>query len=75
MGLLVLAAAAVASFLSQYLYPLRYNELLAVFYTSGQQAWLFYLLTARNLLLVGLLGLIIGQLKAGARTAASPVSH
>ncbi len=40
------------SLLSQYIYPLRYNELLGVFYTSGNDAWVFWLLALRNCLLL-----------------------
>lgn len=44
--------------LTQYLYPLHYNELLGIFYTSGAQVHLFYLLLLRNILLVILFILI-----------------
>lgn len=43
------------AFLSQYIYPLRYNELLAGFYSQGTFVNLFYLLALRNLMLCILL--------------------
>lgn len=42
------------AFLSQYIYPLRYNELLGGFFTNGSSTGIFWLLAARNFILVGL---------------------
>ena len=52
-----------ASFLSQYIYPLRYNELLAGFYTNGSFSNLFWLLTLRNLILIILAFKFIKEIK------------
>jgi len=41
--------------LTQYIYPLHYNDLLWKFYTDGSSSLVFYLLLARNILLVILL--------------------
>ena len=41
-----------ALLLTQFIYPLHYNELLGIFYTSGQRAEFFFILLSRNLLLV-----------------------
>lgn len=38
--------------LTQYIYPLHYNELLASFYTDGSKPIFYYLLFIRNILLV-----------------------
>ena len=45
-------------FLTQYIYPLHYNELLGIFYTSGSQVKYFYILLLRNLLLLVLFVLV-----------------
>ncbi len=37
---------------SQYVYPLRYNELLGGFYTNGTWTSIFWILTARNFFLI-----------------------
>lgn len=44
---------------SQYIYPLHYNELLGIFYTTGQQPKYFYILLLRNVLLIALVYLIL----------------
>ena len=41
-------------FLTQYIYPLHYNELLGIFYTSQDQAEYFLILLTRNIFLVTL---------------------
>lgn len=43
------------AFLTQYIYPLHYNELLGSFYHNGGMPFYFYVLLTRNLLLVALL--------------------
>jgi len=48
---IVVLAVAMAG-LSQYVYPLHYNELLGIFYTSGGWAKVFWVLAIRNGLLV-----------------------
>lgn len=50
-------------FASQYIYPLHYNELLGIFYSSGQQAEYFYVLLIRNILLIILFFLILKYAK------------
>lgn len=42
----------ITAFLSQYVYPLRYNELLGGFYTDGTWTSIFWVLTARNFFLI-----------------------
>jgi hypothetical protein len=45
-------------FLTQYIYPLHYNELLGIFYTSGNQVEYFYILFIRNIFLLILFALV-----------------
>lgn len=42
----------VVQLLTQFIYPLHYNELLGIFYTSGQRPEFFLILLLRNLLLL-----------------------
>lgn len=53
-----LAIILIIGFLTQYIYPLQYSELLGIFYAYGEKVHLFYLLLARNLLLVVLFTVI-----------------
>lgn len=38
--------------LSQFIYPLKYNELLASFYNNGSNSYIFWVLALRNLLII-----------------------
>lgn len=48
----------VIALITQYIYPLHYNELLGGFFKDGSSPQYFYLLTFRNFLLIGLFGVI-----------------
>ncbi len=54
--------------LSQYIYPLRYSELIDGFYFRGEYPHLFYILLFRNVLLVVLLFRFLKVLKMSVRT-------
>jgi hypothetical protein len=56
---LLFAGILLTAFLSQYIYPLRYNKLLGIFFESGGASQYFWLLAARNALLVGLAGVFV----------------
>lgn len=51
-------AILIISFLTQYVYPLHYSELLGIFYASGARVDLFIILLLRNVLLIILFILI-----------------
>lgn len=54
----LLSIILIVMLLTQFIYPLHYNELLGIFYTSGQQVEYFIILFLRNLLLATLFFLI-----------------
>lgn len=66
-ALVLVTLVLLVTFLSQYLYPLSYNDLLGGFYTTGQPVWLFIVLTIRNILLIATF--IVGLKMATKRAA------
>lgn len=56
--MLSLAIILLIALLTQYIYPLHYNELLGAFYVNGSQIKYYYILLLRNILLIILFLLI-----------------
>ena len=62
---LVLFTTALILLLTQYIYPLHYNDLIWKFYVDGSQSLVFYILVLRNFLMVLLFILIFRSLNSG----------